>query len=307
MKNFRTQKGENVGPIVLRPALKNYIWGGKRLIYEFAFESEEPLAEAWMLSCHKNGACILPDGSLLCAETAKDISSVLIKIIDARDKLSLQVHPSEDYARQHEGDSGKTEAWYIIDCRQDSEIILGLSRDTSKEEVRRLVETEKIESICRKVKVRPGDAFLIEPGTIHAVRDGILLVEVQQSSDVTYRVFDYGRVGKDGKRRELHIDKALDVLNYSASQAKKSTADEKTGKTCFPENGFFNAYVCNTDEPLPIYNERKSTSVIVLDGKCSLLSGGETTSLQKGSSVIIPAGCKAELTQGAKLLITTAK
>ena len=294
-------------PTVLRPALKNYIWGGRRLIDEYAFESEEPLAEAWMLSCHKNGACILPDGGLLCAVAAKDLSSLLVKIIDAGNKLSLQVHPSEDYARRNEGDSGKTEAWYIIDCKKDAEIVLGFSRDTSKEEVRELIETEKLDLICRKVKVKPGDAFLIEPGTIHAIGDGILLAEVQQSSDVTYRVYDYGRVGKDGKRRELHIDKALDVLNYSVSQPIKSTADERTGKTFFPENGFFKAFVCNTDETLPIYNERKSTSVIVLDGKCSLLSGGETTSLQKGSSVIIPAGCKAELTPGAKLLITTAK
>ena len=204
------------------------------------------------------------------------------------------MHPSEDYARQHEGDSGKTEAWYIIDCKKDAEIVLGFSRDTSKEEVRDLIETEKLDLICRKVKVKPGDAFLIEPGIIHAVGDGILLAEVQQNCNTTYRVYDYGRL-VNGKPRELHIDKAVDVTvtdapTRSGDPDGKAVSCGEAVRTELCSCEFFKmtsleVFGAHTVDVL----DDSFLSVLILDGKGSITSGGAAVSVKKGDSVFIPA------------------
>ena len=194
----------------LTPAVKDYIWGGTRLSKEFDILSfTDKQAEAWVLSCHDDGENIISGGpfdgrvlkdvlenegkAYLGTNCNKfDFFPILIKLIDAKDNLSLQVHPDDEYALKYENQYGKTEAWYIIDCDEGAEIIYGLKEDLTKEELKASIESNTILDKVNRVKVKKGDLFFIESGTIHAICKGILLAEVQQNSNVTYRVYDYG-------------------------------------------------------------------------------------------------------------------
>ena len=143
---------------------------------------------------------------------------ILIKFIDAKEDLSVQVHPTDDYAREKEnGQSGKTEMWYVLDARRDAKLIYGLKRDCSKDEIRRAIENGTVMKYLQKIPIHKDDLFFIQAGTIHAIGAGTLVAEIQENSNLTYRLYDYERVGKDGKKRELHIDKALDVANLHSS------------------------------------------------------------------------------------------
>ena len=213
----------------LKPAFKDYIWGGTKLRDDFGFKSDlKKIAEGWMLSCHKDGENIIDGGkfdgktlSEVINETGKDILGtkaqkydffpILIKLIDAKDNLSVQVHPNDDYALRVEGEYGKTECWYVIDCDEGAELIYGFKKKISNEEFRKRIEDNTFLDIVNHVKVKKGEFFFIESGTLHAIGKGILLAEIQQNSNTTYRVYDYNRLGADGKPRELHTEKALDV------------------------------------------------------------------------------------------------
>ena len=213
----------------LKPAFKDYIWGGTKLRDDFGFKSDlKKIAEGWMLSCHKDGENIIDGGkfdgktlSEVIKETGKDILGtkaqkydffpILIKLIDAKDNLSVQVHPNDDYALRVEGEYGKTECWYVIDCDEGAELIYGFKKKISNEEFRKRIEDNTFLDIVNHVKVKKGEFFFIESGTLHAIGKGILLAEIQQNSNTTYRVYDYNRLGADGKPRELHTEKALDV------------------------------------------------------------------------------------------------
>ena len=212
----------------LIPSVADYIWGGRRLIEEYGIKTDkDPAAEAWVLSCHSAGPSTVEDGEFkgqtleqvwenhkeICGTNGNkfEFFPILIKFIDAKNNLSIQVHPDNDYAMRVEGEYGKTEAWYILDCDEGAELILGFNREVSVEEFKKAAQSEEMLNIVNKVKVKKGDLFFIESGTLHAICKGILLAEVQQNSNTTYRVYDYGRVGADGKPRALHIDKAADV------------------------------------------------------------------------------------------------
>ena len=218
-------------PFVLKAPCKDYLWGGNRL-REFGKESDaDKIAESWELSCHPDGESVIASGdyagmtlpAFLAAhpeaagESCRDFERfpVLIKLIDAHDNLSVQVHPDDAYALAHEGEYGKTEMWYIVDAEPGAELLYGFARDVTKEEFRRAIEENTLLDLVRHVPVRPGDVFFIPAGTLHAIGKGILIAEIQQNSNTTYRVYDYGRVGKDGKPRELHIAKALDVTRLT--------------------------------------------------------------------------------------------
>ena len=218
-------------PLLLKPPIKDYLWGGTRLITDFGFETTSAkAAEAWVLSCHKDGASLIANGELAGHTLPEALDQwgdaavgdkaaafpyfpILIKLIDARDRLSVQVHPDDAYAMRVEGEFGKTEMWYVVDCEPGAALLYGFSRGLTQEEFRRRIETDTLEEVCNRVPVKKGDVFFIEAGTVHAIGKGALIAEIQQNSNCTYRVYDYGRVGKDGKPRELHIDKAVDVSN----------------------------------------------------------------------------------------------
>lgn len=217
----------------LEPAFKEYIWGGDKLMKDYHKHYEgKVLAESWELSCHVDGSSRIAEGpfqgkSLLeyiewegkkvlgshCAEF--DNFPVLIKFIDARENLSIQVHPGDEYALHEEGQYGKTEMWYVADCVKDAYLYYGFSREISKEELKKRIQDETILEVLNKVPVKKGDVFFIEAGTLHAIGKGIVIAEIQQNSNVTYRIYDYGRKGADGKKRDLHIEKALAVTNRS--------------------------------------------------------------------------------------------
>ncbi len=217
-------------PLKLKPACQDYIWGGTRLRDEFGKESDlERLAESWELSCHPAGPAVImnsvnkgmtlkeyleQDWSARVGEGAAAFSTfpVLIKLIDACQDLSVQVHPDDRYAREHEGgENGKTECWYIVDCEEGAALAYGFNRELTKEEFRASIQNGTLLDVVQLMPVNKGDVFFIEPGTLHAIGAGILIAEIQQNSNITYRVYDYDRVGLDGKPRELHIEKAVDV------------------------------------------------------------------------------------------------
>ena len=217
-------------PLKLKAAFQDYIWGGTRLREEFGKESDlERLAESWELSCHPAGPAVImnsvnkgltlkeyleQDWAVRVGEGAARFSTfpVLIKLIDACQDLSVQVQPDDRYAREHEGgENGKTECWYIVDCEEGAALAYGFNRELTKEEFRASIQNGTLLDVVQLMPVNKGDVFFIEPGTLHAIGAGILIAEIQQNSNITYRVYDYDRVGLDGKPRELHIDKAVDV------------------------------------------------------------------------------------------------
>ncbi len=217
-------------PVKLMPACKEAIWGGHRLKTEYGKESElSVIAETWEVSCHPQGESIVASGPrkgislreylrLLGPDSAgKGLEGkefpILVKLIDAADRLSVQVHPDDAYARRVEGQFGKNEMWYVVDCEPGAQLLLGLRESCTREELEKAIRENTLVDRMRAVPVQKGDVYFIPAGTLHAIGKGILVAEIQQSSDVTYRVYDYGRLGQDGKPRQLHVKKALDVAD----------------------------------------------------------------------------------------------
>ena len=209
----------------LTPVLKDYIWGGLRLKQLFGRDNGgKVIAESWEVSVHPDGLSRIEGGLFAdyLAANPNSVSpngdkfSILIKYIDAKQNLSVQVHPNDEYANRVEGDNGKTEMWYVIAADAGAGIYCGFKHDVSREEFVDAVNKGEVESILNFIPVKAGDCFLIEAGTVHAICAGCVICEVQQSSNVTYRVYDYNRRDATGKTRELHLEKALDVINYKA-------------------------------------------------------------------------------------------
>lgn len=214
-------------PLRLTPAGKDYIWGGDRLKKEYNKDlAVTPLAESWECSVHPDGMSVINggdyDGCTLkeviddnpgYLGTKSDLMPILIKFIDAASDLSIQVHPDDEYARSHEGDNGKTEFWYVLEAKEGSELIYGFEHPMDRDKLRRAIDDARLEHMLHHIPVHKGDVFLVRPGTVHAIGKGIVIVEVQESSNVTYRLYDYNRVDTEGNRRPLHFDKAVDVLD----------------------------------------------------------------------------------------------
>ncbi len=221
-------------PFLLKPAFKDYLWGGDRLRGEYHKETDlSPLAESWECSTH-------PDGTSLALIDQKEIPMtevlkrhpeilgthprtrntlpILIKLIDAKNDLSVQVHPDDDYARIHEhGSLGKSEFWYVLEAEPGASLVYGFSQDVTEEQVRQGIADGTIQKYLQRVPVRRNDVFFVQAGTVHAIGKGIVIAEIQESSNLTYRLYDYNRRDRNGNLRELHIDKALDVLNLHSS------------------------------------------------------------------------------------------
>ena len=225
-------------PFMLRPAAQDYLWGGSRLNDDFNLGIPVvPFAEAWMCSTHPDGLSVLDSGEALRDVLAahpgylgthvlqttggKPELPILIKLIDAKKDLSVQVHPDDDYAKRVEGALGKTEMWYVLAARRDSELVYGFREDMDEQRVRAALSDGSIEKHLNHVPVHRDDVFFIEPGTVHAVGEGCLIAEIQESSNITYRLYDYDRTDSFGKRRPLHLEKALEVANLTSSAAPR--------------------------------------------------------------------------------------
>jgi len=216
-------------PIKMIPAFKDYFWGGSKLAKEWGKPCNyETVAESWELSAHKNGQSIAANGSMKgrtlsgiiekygrqCLGThseKEDRFPILIKLIDPNQKLSIQVHPDDSYAFLNEGDHGKTEMWYIVEAQQGSGILCGLRNNLTKTQFAEKIQDNTLEEQLNWIPVQKGDVFFISPGTVHAICEGVIIAEIQQNSDVTYRIYDYNRKNPDGRTRPLHIEKALAV------------------------------------------------------------------------------------------------
>lgn len=307
----------------LKPSFKDYIWGGRRLIEEFGKEYEGSiLAESWELSCHPSGPSSIINGVFSGLTLPEYIEKqgksvlgtncdrfqdfpVLIKLIDAKESLSIQVHPSDDYALKHENQYGKTEMWYIVDAKENSFLYYGFKKDISKEEFKESIKNDSILDILNKVYVKKGDVLFIESGTIHAIGKDILIAEIQQNSSVTYRVYDYGRIGVDGNPRELHIEKALDVTK----RAFPTPPDGMYPHLADCDYFTVDKLLLDGEKLQKItgrVNEDSFLSILILDGNGTISCEEESLSYTKGDTFFLPANSGIfELKGSCEALLTS--
>lgn len=297
----------------LTPAYKDYLWGGTRLKTEFgkAFNGT-PLAESWELSCHPDGASTLPSGETFSDYLAKnpkaagtncarfDDFPLLIKLIDAENDLSIQVHPANAYALEHEHQYGKTEMWVVVDCVPGAYLYYGFAHDISKEEFAERIQNNTLTEVLNAVEVKPGDVFFIAAGTIHAICAGILIAEIQQNSNVTYRVFDYGRVGVDGKLRDLHLEKAKDVTILTPPRTDYDFGEGYIGKSDY----FAVRRICE-DGATGNADASSFHSLLILSGGGEVEQADERTAFTKGDSLFVSAGSGAYTLHGEFTLLQT--
>lgn len=315
-------------PLKLQPAFKDYLWGGERLKTEYGKRTElSPLAESWELSCHKDGLSVIADGphagKTLAAYVTENPAClgtkhkggafpVLIKLIDAARPLSVQVHPDDDYARRVEGEPGKTELWYVVDAAPGATLYYGFSKEITREEAARRIADGTLTDVLNAVPVKAGDVFFIEADTVHTIGAGVLVAEIQQNSNTTYRVFDYGRVGADGKPRALHVEKALDVAKLCPPErpAGPVGAPETNGcltNTLLAECEYFTARLLAVTGSAPLCADAESFhSLLCLDGEGAVLWDGKAVAFQKGDSLFLPAGLGDYRIAGDARLIMTA-
>ncbi len=318
----------------LIPAYKDYLWGGKKLNEEYHKTSPFDItAESWELSCHPNGPSRISGGkydgqTLEQAITAAKNSGenwlgknaesfdqfpVLIKLIDANNSLSIQVHPDDDYAFQHEnGSYGKTEVWYVVDAEPGAELIYGFCRDMTKAEFREAIVKNDLKPYLNCVPVHPGDVFFVRSGLLHAIGKGILICEIQQNSDTTYRVYDWGRVGADGKPRQLHIDRALEV-----SCLKKETETNFSPNRISEQDGVKTFAIADCKYFKVEKKEQTALSHLTTDGSSfaavtfvkgdgTISSADGKTAFQQGDSFFLPATPETYTISGnCQFLVTT--
>ena len=232
--------------LFLEPVFKQMIWGGRQLADQFGYEIPgDRTGECWAVSAHPNGDCVVREGAYqgktlsqlwreepgLFGNSDLDRFPLLVKIIDAKDDLSIQVHPDDAYAGENEnGSLGKTECWYILDCPEGASLVVGHNAG-SRQELQEMIEQERWGELIREIPVKKGDFIQINPGTVHAIKGGLMILETQQNSDITYRVYDYGRL-TDGKPRQLHVKQSIDVITVPAPSA----ADSVKSALALPEN-----------------------------------------------------------------------
>ena len=286
----------------LKPVGKDYIWGGNRLKNEYGKNIPlSPLAETWECSVHPDGESIIADGEFsghtlrdilnmhpeYCGTDNPDGMPLLIKLIDAADNLSVQVHPDDDYALMHENQNGKTEMWYVLDAEENSCLIYGFENSFTKDEIEKSLRNGDIINKLKKVPVRKGDVFFIPAGTVHAIGKGVLVAEIQQNSNLTYRIYDYDRTDKDGNPRPLHIQKALDVMNlspapwYSPDDDKIKTIDYSLETLCKCQ--YFKVQKLSLRNNFTLVSDVKSFKIILCtDGEGFISENGSIIHFKKG-------------------------
>jgi mannose-6-phosphate isomerase len=299
--------------VKLKPAFQNYLWGGTKLkeLYNKKVDLDK-VAESWELSNHKDGQSIVASGtyeglkfgdylnkigreSLGTNCDQFDDFPVLIKFIDAKTSLSVQVHPDDEYALRVEKEHGKTELWYVMDCEEDSFLYYGVNRDISKYEFKQRIENNTVLEVLNKISIKKGDVFFIEAGTIHAIGSGIVICEIQQNSNKTYRIYDFGRVDKNGNTRELHIDKAIDVVKLEKTDEHINIVDkfekfENYTKRKLSSCKYFTVFKYDVlTECLINVDKASFNSVIILEGDGRVVNDNVSIDFTKGDSLFIPA------------------
>ena len=296
--------------IFLKPHFTHNIWGGTRLCTDFGYDVEgNDIGECWGIAAHPNGESIVSGGEYdgmklselyhshreLFGKCQSERFPLLVKIIDANDDLSIQVHPSDAYAMEHEnGSLGKTECWYIIDCPENAGLVVGHNAST-KEELVDMIKNGRWNEFIRKFPIQKGDFIQIDPGTVHAITAGCLILETQQNSDITYRVYDYDRL-TDGKPRPLHIGQSIDVITvpaYTVGKVISHNNDKVSERIRLVENNYYKVFKLKVAGELIFTPDPPFTNMSVVEGS------GEINGIHigKGSHFIVTAGCeRVELT-----------
>lgn len=307
----------------LKPSCKDYLWGGSRLKKEYGKEYDgDVLAETWELSCHPDGPSYIINGKYagktlqqyIDAEGKEVLGThcrrfrdfpILTKFIDAKDNLSIQVHPDNRYALKNEGQYGKTEMWYVMDAGKDAFLYYGFKREITKEEFEKRIKEDTLLEVLNAVSVQKGDVLFIESGTIHAIGKDILIAEIQQNSNVTYRVYDYGRIGNDGRKRDLHIEKALAVTN------RVPMIKDRSSYPHVADCDYFTVDKLNLDGKVMKkmegnVSEESFASILILDGEGTISDAKEMLNFKKGDSFFLSAGGGSYTIEGVcDALVTT--
>lgn len=306
---------DNDGIFLLEPALKETIWGGNKLREKYGKVSElANIAESWECSVHPQGLSkvasgkhkgrylrdVLAEYPEYLGDKIKSVDNFpfLIKFIDAREKLSVQVHPDDEYAKKHEnGASGKTEMWYVVEAENDAELVYGFYNDITMLQLADGAKNGDIEKYLNKVRTHSGDVFFIPAGTVHGIGAGNLIVEVQENSDLTFRLYDYNRVDSDGHKRELDIDKALNVVNYSKSaNIRQPMRVFRYAKGISKENVFRCKYFqvekfsVNTNKNINLeFNSISCKILVCISGESNIIldNRGGNMCFKKGDSVFV--------------------
>ncbi|AYX90816.1 mannose-6-phosphate isomerase, class I [Staphylococcus cohnii] len=290
-------------PLFLKPVFQERIWGGtalKRFDYQIP---SEYIGECWAISAHPNGTNIIENGRYQ-GKTLEEVWNedkalfgvsgnakfpLLTKILDANDKLSVQVHPDNAYAQKYEGEYGKTECWYILDAQEDAEIIYGVNAK-NQTELNDMIDQQQFDELFHKVKVKAGDFFYVPAGTVHAIGEGILILETQQSSDTTYRIYDYERTDTNGNQRELHLEQSKAVINLAATSPNTTPKQEVVqGQTYtqFVSNDFFTVERWMIDGMLNYEKPSAYCLVSIVEGTGNVETNDEVYKLEKGTHFIL--------------------
>ncbi len=317
-------------PIFFDPDFKERIWGGEKLATEFGKKIPfQHTGESWEVACHANGQSTVRNGKYA-GQTFQELLNqegeailgkpflkgetfpLLIKFIDAKEKLSVQVHPDDAYAFAHEnGELGKSEAWYVLQADPGATLVAGLKSGTTREQFIEKLESQKLEDVLNEVEVQAGDVLDIPAGLIHAIGEGILLAEVQQNSDTTYRVYDWGRVGLDGKPRALHVQSSIEVSDFSGKHSKElaqpvvKKSDGHTVKT-FVRNPYFVLEEVELNAQMATENRGVYFEIYMcVQGNITLVANGETYSVAQGDVFMIPATLDTYTMTGQGKLVRT--
>lgn len=312
-------------PLVFEPILQDRIWGGTKLKTVLGKDNlpTNTTGESWELSAVEGNVSIVKNGAwagkplteLLEKYPAEMLGSnvheqfgtqfpLLFKFLDAREDLSIQVHPNDELAKKRHNSFGKTEMWYVMQADEGSRIIVGFKHKSSPEQYLEHLENKNLIEILNEVKAERGDVFFLETGTIHAIGAGIMIAEIQQTSDITYRIYDWDRVDANGKSRELHVEQALDAMNYNTTETQKYYSKAVNTANTMVDCPYFTTNYLPLDGSTDVEKLGDSFTVyICTEGEFSIGSQGEAYNFNKGDTVLVPAGIKAyRLTGKATLL-----
>lgn len=313
----------------LAPAFKDYLWGGLKLVEQYHKKSDlAKVAESWEMSNHKDGSSTIVSGNYQGVSFQEYLEKagkaawgtkaskyanfpIMIKFIDAKQALSIQVHPDDEYALKNEGEFGKNEFWYVLEAEEDAFLYYGVNQEITKEQYRQYIDQGVICDYLKKVKVKKGDCFYIETGTIHAIGAGIVIAEIQQCSNSTYRVFDFNRLGNDGQPRELHIDKAVAVsrLTPNASNGEpEGTVQSHQGysELLLTKNNYFSCIKYDVTGQITLEVTPESFQALtILEGEGTISDENQTIDLIKGDSIFMPAQTGQVVVKGTISFIQT--
>ncbi|MBF7025015.1 mannose-6-phosphate isomerase, class I [Staphylococcus kloosii] len=308
-------------PLFLKPVFQERIWGGTKLT-EFGYDIPyDKTGECWGISAHPNGANTILNGRYkgytldqvwqenraLFGNDDREAFPLLTKILDAQDKLSVQVHPDDAYAKEHEGEYGKTECWYILDAEEDAEIIYGVNAQ-DQETLNKMIDNREFDELFNTVKVQKGDFYYVPAGTVHAIGKGIMILETQQSSDTTYRIYDYDRKDKNGAQRALHLDESKEVIDLSQTSPNSTPKVLTRGDEEYTQlvtNAFFTVEKWDVSQQIKFEKPQDYCLVSVIEGSGEIIVDDDAYELEKGEHFILTSEDNAVQFNGELTMIVS--